>query len=381
MRFSLGEPPVVRLQPRTGLDAGLSVATRLSIIIVGFAVFFAVLDVAQVILAPVFLAVITGLMMTPLAKRLEKVMPVALSSGFVGLVFLCVLTGALCLFSLPFSVWMERRPVIWHDLQRHMADWRQMLDSVSAVREEVRAAAGQGGSMRVEIDDGSAVTDIAAIAPELIAQLILFLGSLYFFLAERERIRTGILTLCFSRRLRLRVAHVFRDAEWFVSRYLLSITVINLALGLATAAAMAALNVPQPLLWGMLAFGLNFIIYIGPAIMTVILFGVGLTIHDSAPAIFIPAAAYLALNLVEAQFVTPHVIGRFLTLNPFFVVVSLSLWIWLWGPAGGFVAVPSMLLAYAVMRNLIPLAKPGGTSTEAGKTGGRAEPMSHAARF
>ena len=116
------------------------------------------------------------------------------------------------------------------------------------------------------------MTDIAALAPELVAQIILYLGSLYFFLAGRDTIRVGILSLCLSRRLRLRTAHIFRDAEWFVSRYLLS---INLGLGLATAAAMAALGVPQPILWGMLAFGLNYLIYIGPAVMAVILFGAG----------------------------------------------------------------------------------------------------------
>lgn len=148
---------------------------------------------------------------------------------------------------------------------------------------------------------------------------------------------------------------MFRDAEWFVSRYLLSITVINACLGAATTLVMWMLDVPQPYLWGMLAFCLNYIVYIGPAAMALILLGVGLATWDSPPAIFLPMAAYLTLNMIEAQFVTPQVIGRSVTLNPFFVFLSLSFWIWIWGPAGGLLAVPFLLIGNAVIRNSLPV--------------------------
>ena len=95
--------------------------------------------------------------------------------------------------------------------------------------------------------------------------------------------------------------------------------------------------------------------------MAVILLGVGLATWDSPPTIFLPMLAFLTLNMIEAQFVTPQVIGRSVTLNPFFVFLSLSFWIWIWGPAGGLLAVPFLLIGNAVLRNSLPVRGAPGT--------------------
>jgi len=345
------EPPVVRIAAKSGMDASLQSISRISIIVIGLVVAFAGLDHAQPLLAPISLAIITGLMASPVAAALERVMPPFLSAAIVVLLFLALIASALILFSMPLSIWMDRLPEIWRELQRHMLDWRTIIDTLGGVQEQIRSISGGDAAMKVEIEDSSAVEDIATLAPALVAQIILFLASLYFFLATRHQMRASILSLCFSRHSRLRTARMFRDAEWFVSSYLLSITVINAGLGLATTAAMWLLDVPQPYLWGMLAFVLNYVVYIGPAVMAGILLGVGLATWDSPPAIFLPMAAFLSLNMIEAQFVTPQVIGRSVTLNPFLVFLSLAFWIWLWGPVGGLLAVPFLLIGHAVMRN------------------------------
>ena len=349
------EPPVVRIAAKSGMDAGLQSMARVAIIITGLVAAFGALDYGQPFLAPVSLAVVTGLMASPVATRLERFIPASLAAATVVILFLGLIAAAVALFSMPLSIWTDRLPEIWHEMQRHLINWRTVFDTLGGVQEQIRTMAGGKAAMTVDIADNSAVEEIATLAPALMAQIILFLASLYFFLATRHTIRSSVLSLCFSRRTRLRTARMFRDAEWFVSRYLLSITVINAALGVATACAMWALDVPQPFLWGMLAFCLNYVVYIGPAAMAVILLGVGLATWDSPPAIFLPMGAYLTLNMIEAQFVTPQVIGRSVTLNPFFVFLSLAFWIWLWGPAGGLLAVPFLLIAYAVIRNAVPV--------------------------
>jgi len=350
------EPPVVRIAAKSGMDAGLQSAARIAIIITGLVAAFAALDHAQPFLAPVCLAVITGLMASPVATALERFIPASLAAATVVVLFLGLIAAAVALFSMPLSIWTERLPEIWHEMQRHLVNWRTVFDTLGGVQEQIRTIAGGKAEMTVDIADNSAVEEIATLAPTLVAQIVLFLASLYFFLATRHSIRASVLSLCFSRRSRLRTARMFRDAEWFVSRYLLSITVINAALGAATAFTMWLLDVPQPFLWGMLAFSLNYVVYIGPAIMAAILLGVGLATWDSPPAIFLPMGAYLILNMIEAQFVTPQVIGRSVTLNPFFVFLSLAFWLWLWGPAGGLLAVPFLLIAYAVIRNAVPVS-------------------------
>lgn len=67
-----------------------------------------------------------------------------------------------------------------------------------------------------------------------------------------------------------------------------------------------------------------------------------------------PPLVYLLLNLIEAQFVTPTVIGRTLTMNPFIVLFALAFWLWIWGPLGGFIAVPALLIVYAIVGNIVP---------------------------
>ena len=189
---------------------------------------------------------------------------------------------------------------------------------------------------------------------ELDGQVLLFLASLYFFVATRYQTRHSILQVCVSRKLRWRVAHIFRDVERSVSRYLLSISIINVGLGFAVSIAMLAIGMPSPALWGALAGLLNFVVYLGPAVMAVILFAVGLTQFDTLGGSLLPPLVYLAINLVEAQFVTPHVIGRAMTMNPFVVILSIAFWIWIWGPLGGFIAIPVLLVLYSVAANIIP---------------------------
>lgn len=352
------EPPVVRIAAKSGMDAGLQSMARIAVIMTGLIATLAALDYSQPFLAPVTLAIVTGLMASPVASALERFVPASVSAATLVVLFLALIASAVALFSMPLSIWTERLPQIWLELQRHLLDWRTVFDTLGGVQEQIRTLSGGKSEMTVEIAESSAVEEIATLAPALMAQIILFLASLYFFLATRHAIRASVLSFCFSRRSRLRTAHMFRDAEWFVSRYLLSITVINAGLGLATASAMWVLGVPQPYLWGMLAFCLNYVVYIGPAVMAVILLGVGLATWDSPSAIVLPVATYLFLNMIEAQFVTPQVIGRSVTLNPFVVFLSLAFWIWLWGPVGGLLAVPLLLITYAVIRNAIPFNAP-----------------------
>jgi predicted PurR-regulated permease PerM len=192
------------------------------------------------------------------------------------------------------------------------------------------------------------------LAPTVIAQILIFLASLYFFVATRHRTRVAILRLCLTRRLRWRTAHFFRDVEALVSRYLLSITLINISEGAAVGVGLWLGGVPSALLWGALATVANYITFLGPLSMTVLLFIVGLTEFDTLAGALIPPLIYQAINVTEQQFITPVVLGHTLTLNPFAVVLALVFWVWLWGPLGGFIAIPALLVCYAVMRNIFP---------------------------
>jgi len=333
----------------------LNNAARLAVVAIGLVVLLVVLHAGQMFLAPVTLALVIGLMFGPVADRVEAWgVPPALSSAVVVLALLAVIASGAALFAVPLSEWVARAPLIWAKLQNQLANLREPLEAVSAFQKQVTDVFGQGSGMAVTVEDGGTVTSVAMLAPAILAQVLIFLASLYFFVATREHIRISVLSVCVTRRMRWRAAHIFRDVEGKVSRYLLSITTINFCVGCAVTAVMWLIGMPSPLLWGAMAAVLNYIPYVGQGLMILTLLAVGLGTQTSAEAILLPALCYMGINFLEGQIITPHLIGRTLTLNPFIIFLSITFWLWAWGPVGGLIAVPTLLISQSVLGHVLP---------------------------
>lgn len=347
-------PPIVRLPPKSNMEIVLQRGSQIALIVLGLLALCFALYFGRYVLSPVAFALVIGLMLGPVASRIEAwgVTPY-LSAVLVFILFVAIV----CLIGLalvgPLSYWADRGPQMWEQLQLRMSQLREPMEALRGIQQGLRDVSGDSG-MTVSVEEGSPMDSLITVAPAIAGQLLIFMATLYFFIATRHQTRLAVLKLCVGRRLRWRTAHIFRDVETLVSRYLLSITAINIALAVAVTCALWLAGVPSPALWGILAGLLNFIMYIGPAIMAVILFAVGLVTFDTISGSLMPPLVYLAVNLMEAQFVTPLVIGRMMTLNPFVVLIALTFWIWIWGPIGGFVAIPALLAGYAMARNLIP---------------------------
>ena len=345
--------PIVRLPPKSNVELLLLRSAQVAVIVIGAVATIFALHAGEYILAPASLGVVLGLMLGPIATRLEKrgLRP-GLSASLVVILFII----GICLFAAavvaPLSFWLSRVPQLWTDLQRQLSELKAPIEALKNVRDQLRELTGSEG-LAVSVE-GTGVESMAILAPAVVAQVLIFFACLYFFVATRNQTRTAILKLCLDRRLRWRVAHIFRDVEQLVSRYLLSITVINILEGIAVSVGLYLIGVPSAALWGALAAVTNFVVFIGPVIMVAILFMVGLAEFDSLAGSLLPVAVYLAINMLESQFVTPMVIGRTMTLNPFVVLLALIFWIWLWGPLGGFIAIPALLVVYAVIRNIVP---------------------------
>ncbi|MEO8684287.1 MAG: AI-2E family transporter, partial [Devosia sp.] len=248
-------------------------AGRIAMVFIGFIVLLMALQVGQVFLAPVFLAIVIGLMFGPVADRVERFgVPPALSSGVVVLLLIAVILLGIVLFAVPLSEWVAKGPVIWAKLQAELANFKEPLAAIGSFQEQLGSVFGRSSAMSVTVENGTgAVTSIALLAPAILAQVLIFLASLYFFVATRDHIRLSVLSLCVSRRMRWRTAHIFRDVEQKVSRFLLSITMINMCVGVAVTLAMWAIGMPSPLLWGAMAAVLNYIPYVGQGVMILVL--------------------------------------------------------------------------------------------------------------
>ncbi len=345
---------------RTQFQKILAGTAQLSLIVVGGMTVLVALHLGQVVLAPVFLAITVGLMFGPVADALEqRGVPDGVSAGVVVLLFLALIGLGVALFAAPIMDLIAKVPVMWSALRAELANWQEPLASIGALQEQIKGALGsEDATLTVAVEEGGPVQDIAFSVPALLAEVLVFLASLYFFLATRGQIRIFVLSLCATRRVRWRVAHMFRDVEQGVSKFLLTVSVINIGMGVGVAILMALIGMPTPLLWGALAAVLNFIPFVGQAAMVVVLFAAGLGTQNGLEGALLPVGLYLALNFVEGNFVTPNLIGRAMTMNPFLIFFAITYWLWAWGPVGGFIAVPSLLILYSVASNILPMRLP-----------------------
>lgn len=341
----------------THFERILSNASQLAIVAMGAFVLLVALKLGEVVLAPVFLAITVGLMFGPVADILDKRgVPDGVSAGVVVLLFLALIAVSGMLFAGPVSDLIRRIPVIWEAFRTELANWKEPLSAVGSLQEQVKQVLGTDTStVTVTVEDSSAVQNVALTAPGMLAGILIFLASLYFFMATRDQIRIFVLSLCVTRRMRWRTAHVFRDVEDKVSKFLLTVSAINIGMGIAVAVLMAIIGMPTPVLWGALAAVLNFIPFVGQALMVVILFAVGLGTLNGLEGALLPVGLYLALNFVEGNFVTPHLLGRTMMINPFLILFAITYWLWSWGPIGGFIAVPSLLVLSSIATHILPM--------------------------
>ena len=336
-------------------DRMVQTTSRLAMVFIGLVVVIFALKSAQAILVPVSLAIVIGLMFGPVADRLEaRGVPPALSAAVVLISFIVLIALGVLLLSVPLSEWIGRAPAIWAKVQVELANWQGPLEAIANMQDQLKEALGADAAVEVAVADNSQMIDLALIVPMIIGDILIFLVSLYFYLATREQIRISILSLCVTRRLRWRTAHVFNDIESKVSRFLLSVTFLNVCVGAAMTLITWGLGLPSPLLWGVLAAILNYIPYVGQAVMILILLAVGFATQPTLPQILAPVGAYMVVNLIEGQMVFPQFVGRTMTLNPFLIFLSIIFWIWVWGPVGSLMAVPSLLIAQSVLSNILP---------------------------
>jgi predicted PurR-regulated permease PerM len=136
--------------------------------------------------------------------------------------------------------------------------------------------------------------------------------------------------------------------------YLVVVSIINAALGLIVGVGAFLLGLPNPAFFGLAAAVLNFIPYVGPAVMVVILFGVGVVSFPSLGHALLAPLGFIALTTAEGHFITPTIVGRRITLNPLLVFLALAFWTWLWGPIGAFLAAPLSIVGLVVFNHLFP---------------------------
>ena len=331
---------------------------------IALVVAFGVLQYGDELFAPIFAGFVAGVVLTPLSNLWEKLkLPAGASAGLSVFVTLAAVVGIVLLLEPYVTKAISRLPLIRMELQEAVEDAQRLLRGLEKIQEDVsdaiEGAAGGQPDPAANVTQGAApevadepavelptTTEALLYAPQVAAQLMIFTGVLYFFLFSRNEIYewAGKPSRRFGKR------DLERAAE-LVSRYFLTISAINLGLGVSVGAVMTLYGMPSPILWGLLAFMLNYILYLGPITLIATLLVTGIVVYDGWFS-FMPAFTYMMMNFVEAQFVTPTLVGKNLSVNPLLVFLALVFFLWLWGPLGGIIAIPLLIWSITVYKGL-----------------------------
>jgi predicted PurR-regulated permease PerM len=326
-------------------SAGQAAAIGIFLILFG-----AVLYIGRAILLPILAATIVSMTLAPLVKAAKRR---GVPPWLTGLVIVALALGALGVGATalagPVSEWVKRAPEIGATIRDRLAVLDQPLASLHQLHS---ALFGDPGELKVNTPD--LVLPVVAFVTPAAGELLLFFGTLLFILIGQIDLRNSLVSMFGNRDTKLRFLKIMRDIERNLAGYLTVVTCINVALGIIVAVGVWLIGYPNPIIFGVLAALLNYVPYVGPGIMVIVLFGVGLVSFPSIGHALIAPAGLIALTTMEGHFITPTIVGRRLTLNPLLVLLALAFWTWMWGPFGAFLAVPLSIVGLVVFNHLLP---------------------------
>jgi len=310
---------------------------------------------SRAILLPVTLALTIGIMLAPVITRATSYkIPSWLTALAVVALFFLVLYAAVAALADFIIQWTGKGSQIALILKEKLQVFDRPLAALRDLQNALSSPLGIDASTFKFDMTANFITPVLSILTPAVSQIFLFFGTLFFFLTVHEKFRRYLIAYSAQRKNRLRILRIFNDVERNLSSYIGILTVINLGIGFLTAIWTGLLGFPNPVALGVLAFTLNYIPLIGPAIMAAALFAVGLVVFPSFSYALIAPGIFIAQAAIEGQFATPNIIGRKMTMNPFAIFLSIAFWTWLWGPLGALLAMPVLIVWIVVYGHVFP---------------------------
>jgi Predicted permease len=296
---------------------------------------------------PVALAFLFALVLSPVVRRLRKLgIPEGVSAAALVVIVILTTAAVVVLLASPVQQWVDDAPRIMRELSGKMSLLREPIDQVveASKRIEESATDSTPSFQRVVVQEPGLLSQAATGIPEIAAKTALCVLLLYFLLASGDLFYEKLVRVLPTFSDKKRGVRIARGIEREVSRYLFTITAINMVLGLVLSAAMWAVGLPNPFVWGMIGGVLNYLPFVGAVVSAGIVFLVAFVTFDTLEMMLFAPGLFYLINLVEGQFITPSLVGRRLEMNPVAVFASVAFWGWLWGIAGAIMAVPFLVI-------------------------------------
>src|SRR3954454_4875723 len=342
------QPPVIR---RAEIVAFALV--RLLIISV-----MAVLYVAKAFFLPVLTAFVVGTMLAPAARYLERHrIPRALSAVLIVSGVCAALAVLVSLISSPVMQWSGRLPELGSLLKEKL----HVFDRPLAIFHQLQTTLGGSdpfSKTSFEMPKLDWLQPTIEFLSPTFTEFLLFFATLVLFIASWRDLRRALILTFGDHESRLRTLRILNEIEEHLGGYLLMVTMINAGLGIVTGIVCWLAGMPNPAGLGALTATLNYIPIIGPVAMFVVLVVIGLVAFPTLDTAMVAPIAFAGITFLEGHFITPTIIGRRLALNALAVLLALAFWTWLWGPMGGFLSSPLLIVALILKEHFMPVETP-----------------------
>jgi predicted PurR-regulated permease PerM len=318
--------------------------------------------IASEIILPFVFAIVLKLLLQPAFRILERLhVPRIIAALLLILALFGTVVGLGTAISSPAGTWAAKLPEGIPRLQERLSFMREPVDTLQRFLRQVEDFGETGPSPTVAAP---------AQGPTLLSKL--FTGTrnfasgffttvlfLFFLLVYGDIFLHRLVEILPRFRSKRQVVEISQQIESDISAYLVTITIMNAAVGIATALAMWFTGVGDPILWGTVAFLLNYVPILGTALGILIFLFAGLLTHDTLWLALLPAGLYFGFHLIEGETVTPMLLAKRFTLNPVLVIISLVFWFWMWGIPGAILSMPMLAITKIICDRLQPLAKFG----------------------
>jgi len=315
--------------------------------------------VASEIVLPLAFAIILNLLLQPALRMLERLhVPRILAALLLILALFGTIVGLGTAISGPAGAWAAKLPEGIPRLQERLSFMREPINAMQRFLQQVEDFGGAAPSPNAAA---------SARGPTLLTRL--FTGTrnfasgffttvlfLFFLLVSGDIFLHRLVEILPRFSGKRQAVEISQHIESDISGYLVTITIINAAVGIVMALAVWLTGVGDPILWGTVAFLLNYVPILGTAVGVLIFLLAGLLTTDTLWLALLPAGLYLGLHLIEGQTVTPMLLAKRFTLNPVLVIISLVFWFWMWGIPGAILSVPMLAIAKIICDRIRPLA-------------------------
>lgn len=303
---------------------------------------------------PLTAAIVIAIALVPLLEWLERRgVPSGLAAFLSLMMFLMLINAALAIIVVPATDWFARLPDSIPRIQSNLAPLIDFYSTFQAFVDRTLMSVASGSQATAQAVAATAPTSVVdyfiTSAPAAAIQLFFAVLVIFFFLAGWTRLRKGTIRRRGSFDGAMQTARVIQNVVDATADYLATITMINAILGLSVGLLLWALGMPSPFMWGGIVSICNFVPYLGPIVAAALLGIGGLMTFDAVGLALLPAVIFIGVHLVEANLITPLVLGKRLTINPLLILVSLSFWGWVWGTPGALLAVPLLLILQTVL--------------------------------